>query len=136
MKEDQDSLLERGQVSEQPTVGERIRDEREWLGFTRRELAMALKLAEADVEEFEEDSRVPTADKLTRLAKFFRLDSVERLRGEPLAAAEGMAAAMDAGGYSADDRYEVQRFAEFLRNAGPPPNIDREATTKTRGDGQ
>lgn len=59
-------------TSDQPTVGERIREEREWLGFTQAQLGQAAGLASYEVADFEDGLRTPTDDQLTRLAKVLR----------------------------------------------------------------
>lgn len=103
----------------EPTIGEHVRDEREWLGATHVQLAQAVGLAEADIAAFEDGTREPTDDQCVRLAKALRLDSPERLRGQPLAALDGPVI-LCGGEPTAEDRYHVQRFAEFLRNSGDP----------------
>ena len=49
-------------------LGERIREEREWLGFCPDLVANALRLATTDVLAFEAGEREPTEDQLTSSA--------------------------------------------------------------------
>lgn len=116
-------------MTDTATIGERIREEREWLGFTQRQLAQMMRLPEADIVEFEEDTREPTAAELERLATVFGLESPGRLLGEPIPAippGQGPVCTLADGEIGHEDRATVARFAEYLRNAGPAP--------KTRGD--
>jgi transcriptional regulator with XRE-family HTH domain len=106
-------------MSDQTTVGQRIRDERKWLGATRAHLAQAARLTEADVADFEDDTRDPDPLQTARLAQALRLDSPDRLRGAPLAPLDRPG--IMCGKPTAEDHYRVRRFAELLRNSGPPP---------------
>lgn len=111
------------------SIGERIRDEREWLGFTQAQLAEAMKLSAADIVEFEQDTRVPEGDELARLVSVFGLSGPDRLRGEPLAEDAEMAVSLGGKHLDHEDRYQVYRFAEFLRHSGQPPTITRQEAT-------
>lgn len=105
-------------------LGERLRDECEWVGFSPDLVANALCLATPDILAFEAGDREPTSDQLARLAELYGL-SVERLRGEPLAEEPGGLQALAGRNVSSEDRYQVMRFAEYLRHAGQAPKVDR-----------
>jgi transcriptional regulator with XRE-family HTH domain len=109
-------------MAETTTIAERIRDEREWLGFTRAQVAEKLHRTEATIDAFEEGAMEPTDEELAALADLFGL-APERLRGEPLAEDASMAILCGSKSVTAEDRYQVMRFAEYLRHAGPAPTI-------------
>lgn len=117
-------------MSETTTVGERIRDEREWCGFTRAQVATKLGLPEATVDALETGAQEPMGEQLAALAALFGL-APERLRGEPLAEDTSMAILCGSRNVSAEDRYQVMRFAEYLRHAGKAPEISRDAEEAT-----
>jgi transcriptional regulator with XRE-family HTH domain len=122
-------------MSEPTAANERIQDEREWLGFSRAQVAAKLGLSEATIEAFEDGAQAPSDDELAKLARLFRL-APERLRGEPLAEDPVMAIACGKRDITAEDRYQVMRFAEFLRHAGPVPATTPDAPTEeTETDG-
>jgi ribosome-binding protein aMBF1 (putative translation factor) len=107
-------------MRETSTVAERIRDEREWCGFSRAQVARKLHRAETLIEAFEAGAMQPADEELVALAELFGL-APERLRGEPLAEDSRMAILCGSKDITAEDRYQVMRFAEYLRHAGPPP---------------
>lgn len=113
-------------MSETTSVAERIRDEREWLGFSRAQVAQKLGLPESAVEAFETGAAIPSEEELAKLARLFGL-APERLQGEPLAEDPVMAIACGSKNLTSEDRYTVMRFAEFLRHAGPAPAITDDA---------
>jgi transcriptional regulator with XRE-family HTH domain len=108
-------------MTEIATTAERIRDEREWIGYTRAQVAKKLRLPEATIEAFEAGTQEPTEEELANVAVLFAL-TPDRLRGEPLAEDPTMAALCDQKDVTSEDRYQVMRFAEFLRHAGPAPS--------------
>ena len=105
------------------TVAGRVRDEREWCGFTRAQVAKKLHLPETTIEAFEEGAMEPADEELAALAELFGL-APERLRGEPLTEDTSMTI-LCGKNISVEDRYQVMRFAEYLRHAGQPPTIAR-----------
>ena len=105
---------------ERIVIAERIRDEREWTGFTRAQVAQKLAVPEAVIEAFETGARQPSDSELAGLAQLFGL-APDRLCGEPLAEEPLMAIMCGHGDLTAEDRYQVMRFAEYLRHAGRPP---------------
>jgi ribosome-binding protein aMBF1 (putative translation factor) len=108
-------------MAETTTVAERIRDEREWCGFTRAQVAEKIHRTEATIEAFEEGAMEPADEELAALAELFGL-APERLRGEPLGEDTSMAILCGSKNVTAEDRYQVMRFAEYLRRTRP---IDR-----------
>ena len=107
-------------ATEMSSIAERIRDEREWLGFTQEGLAFGLNLPLDVIVAFESGAKVPDDITLGKLARFFGL-TPERLRGEPLTEDLGMAILCGRRDLTSEDRYQVMRFAEYLRHAGPAP---------------
>lgn len=103
-------------------MAERIRDEREWTGYSRAQVATRLRLPEATIEAFETGAQEPTNEQLAELAALFGL-AAGRLRGEPLAEDPGMAILCGGTELTSEDRYHVMRFAEYLRHAGRPPAV-------------
>jgi transcriptional regulator with XRE-family HTH domain len=119
-------------MAETAATAERIRDEREWCGFTRAQVAKKLNLPEATIEAFEAGTQEPTAEQVAALAALFGT-TPDRLRGEPLAEEPTMAILCGSKDITAEDRYQVMRFAEFLRHAGPAPSPVSAATGETAG---
>lgn len=110
------------------SLGEAIRDEREWCGFTRAQVATALDVPEATIAAYEDGTQTPGSPQLDRLARLFGTTPA-RLLGEPLAVQPGPVCLLTAPGAepTAEDRYHVARFAEFLQQAGPAPRVTRQA---------
>jgi len=52
-------------------VGKRIKELREGMGVTKTELARQLRTSHANVVNWENGKRVPGADSIVRLCKFF-----------------------------------------------------------------
>ena len=94
-------------------MGKRLRDCREYCGFTQQQIADALGLHRPAVSEIEAGNRKVTAEELKRLAKLY-CKTIDYFLGEPdpeptravLQAVEGM---------DEQDREEVLKFATFLR---------------------
>lgn len=97
-----------------PTLAERIRGERDWLGLPRDLVAELVGVDLATVEAWEAGALVPSEDQVALLAGLFGL-SVERLHGAPLVEDIG-GVLMCGGDPTHDDQYEVVRFAEYLRH--------------------
>lgn len=108
-------------MSEKTAVAERIRDEREWTGFSRAQVATDLGVHADTIEAFEAGTQEPTGEQLAALAALFGL-TPGRLRGEPLAEDTSMAILCGSKNITSEDRYQVMRFAEYLRHAGPAPS--------------
>jgi len=102
-------------VTDTESIGERIREEREWCGFTRTYVAQALGVTEVIVGAFEDGTAMPTADQRAQLHLLLGL-APGRLAGRPLV--EDLppgTIACGPGPVTHEDRYQVARFAEFLR---------------------
>ncbi|MQY27237.1 helix-turn-helix domain-containing protein [Nocardia aurantia] len=105
-------------------VAERIRTEREYLNLTQEQVAEVLKISRAAVSAIETGRRKVHAPELKRLARLFGT-SVDRLLGaDPDEDETTTALFRTARTLSERDRMQVLRFAEFLRNAGPAPQLD------------
>ncbi|MGH3381873.1 MAG: helix-turn-helix domain-containing protein [Actinoallomurus sp.] len=109
-------------MAETSSVAERIRDEREWLGFTRAQVAQKLAMPESMIEAYETGAQVPSHDDLAALTLLFGL-APGRLLGEPLTEDPGMAILCGSKDLTSEDRYTVMRFVEYLHHAGPAPNV-------------
>lgn len=109
-------------MTDLPPLAERLRDEREWLGLTLDHIGTVLGVQGIHVAAMERGDIVPTDKELTKLARLYGL-TVARLQGEPLAEEPGGVQALAGRTVSPEDRYHVHRFAEYLRHAGPAPEV-------------
>jgi transcriptional regulator with XRE-family HTH domain len=101
-------------------VAERVREERDYLGFSLTHVARSCGLTEEDVAGIEAGTRPVAAGELELLAGLFGLDSPARLQGEPLTADPRLEVHLcGRADLTIDDHYTVHRFAEYLRNTGP-----------------
>jgi transcriptional regulator with XRE-family HTH domain len=107
--------------SEGARLGKRLRDAREYLGYSQEEIATHLGIPRTALGNIEAGSRKVSAIELAKLAKLYR-QTVSGLTGdeEPDDAA-GLPAdvahlAREAKKLSAKDRAELQKYAEFLRS--------------------
>ncbi len=99
----------------------RLREAREYLGFSQEEVATALGVSRPAVTNIEAGSRKVEALELQKLAKLYRHSVSFLLTGaeERTVEAEQVAfAARALKGLSGKDLEEVARFADYLRNAG------------------
>lgn len=114
---------------ERQRLGEQLRREREYLGFSQDEVADALGITRSAVSLIESGQRKVEVPELKRLAALFGR-SVAYLTGEapeapvdePVRALARMAKTL-----SQSDLNELQRFAEFLRS--------RDKNKRGRGNG-
>jgi transcriptional regulator with XRE-family HTH domain len=103
-------------------LGRRLREAREYLGFSQSEVADALGLPRPAISRFETGQRKVSVLELARLAALYRrtpdyfIDAPEPVEDETVTALFRATRAL-----SERDRTQVLRFAEFLRGAGPPP---------------
>jgi transcriptional regulator with XRE-family HTH domain len=105
--------------AERRQLGERLREARKYLGLKQEEVANYLKLPRTALTDIESGQRKVEALELTRLARLYR-QSVGYFTGEDEASA-GLPAdvahlARRVADLSAQDREELGRFAEYLRN--------------------
>ncbi|WP_062980496.1 helix-turn-helix transcriptional regulator [Nocardia anaemiae] len=105
-------------------LAERIRSEREYLNLKQEQVAEVLKTSRAAVSAIETGRRKVSGQELKRLAELFGT-SVDRLLGSGPEEDETTTALFRTARTLSDhDRMQVLRFAEFLRNAGPAPQLD------------
>lgn len=103
-----------------PTLGDGLREAREFLGLPLDLVAAKLGLAAADIAAMEADGVEPTTEQLDRFVRLYGRP-VERLRGAPLDL--GLAAeALICGPVppTTEELALVAQFAEFLQHADPP----------------
>jgi transcriptional regulator with XRE-family HTH domain len=109
-------------------LAERLRTEREYLNLKQEQVADVLGISRAAVSAIETGRRKVSGQELKQLAKLFGT-SVDRLLGADLQEDETTQALFrTAKELSAHDRAQVLRFAEFLRNAGPPPQVSSDSS--------
>jgi transcriptional regulator with XRE-family HTH domain len=112
-------------------VPDRLREAREYLGFTREDTAAALRCSPLLIEALEAGTADSRAEMLERLAAFYRrpvswLCGVSDFQPSPemLRKVEGL---------SAGDREAILDFAEWLQGAGPAPETSRRRGKATGG---
>jgi transcriptional regulator with XRE-family HTH domain len=100
------------------TLGERLREAREYLGFSQEEVANYLGVSRSALSNIESGQRKVDALELKKLAGLYKRP-VSHFTGEEAvnpAYGEDIAhLARKASELSADDRAELGRFADFLR---------------------
>jgi transcriptional regulator with XRE-family HTH domain len=121
-------------VTEQNTteqIAQRIREAREYLGLSQGAVADAVGVPRPSISMMESGQRKVSAEELRKLAKLYR-KPYEYFLGEDVVdenaeSTESVTALFRAAkDLSENDRQQVLRFAEFLRDAGPPPVPDDE----------
>ena len=99
------------------TPGRRLKEEREYRGFSQEEVARYLGVPRSAISLIESGSRRVSAEELSRLATLFQT-TMESLAGRDPNASEPESVrlvARAAAELSEKDREEVLRFAQFLR---------------------
>ena len=112
-------------------IAQRLREAREYLGLSQGVVADAIGVPRPSISMMESGQRKVSADELRKLAKLYRKPYEyflgEEVVGEAAESSESVTALFRATEYlSENDRRQVLRFAEFLRDAGPPPVPDSE----------
>jgi transcriptional regulator with XRE-family HTH domain len=108
-------------------LAHRIREERDYLKLSQFQIAEVLGIPRAAVSAMETGRRRVSSLELMRLAEVFGT-SVDRLLGRELDDdPTAVALFRTAKSLTNDDRLQVLRFAEFLREAGPAPSENRES---------
>ena len=100
-------------------LGTRLRDAREYLGYSQDEAAKALGLSRPAVTNMESGSRKVEALELEKLARLYGRSIQYFLTGEdePAENSPVAFAARALQGLSQHDLNEVMRFASYLRNS-------------------
>lgn len=100
-------------------LGARLRDARNYLGFKQEEVANVLGIPRTALSDIEAGQRKVEAIELQRLAKLYR-QSVSHFLDDDVAEtplpADVAHLARQAAGMSEQDREELSRFADYLRN--------------------
>lgn len=100
-------------------LGERLKDARKYLGLKQGEVAAYLKIPRTALIDIEKGQRRVEVIELTRLAKLYR-QPVSHFTGEDEASAhlpiDVAHLARKAADLSEQDRSELGRFAEYLRD--------------------
>ena len=122
-----DRALENGEEAWR-ALGERLRRSREYLGMSQGDVAGVLGVPRSAITQMEAGRRKVSTLELARLARLYG-QSYEHFLGEaPEIPEDETTAALfrAARDLTEDDREQVLRFAQFLRNAGkaPPPSDD------------
>ena len=109
--------------AERQSLGEKLREAREYVGFSQDEVASFLKVPRTAVTNMESGQRKVEALELKRLAELYR-QPVGHFTGEDEASASLPAdvahLARQAAKLSVKDREELGRFAEFLKQRAVP----------------
>jgi transcriptional regulator with XRE-family HTH domain len=113
--------------AERRTLGEKLREAREYVGFSQDDVAVVLKLPRTAVTNIENGQRKVEAIELKRMAELYRRSVGYFTGGEE--AAETLPAdvahlARQAAKLSSRDRAELGRFAEFLSNRSKSKDED------------
>jgi transcriptional regulator with XRE-family HTH domain len=111
------------QPSDRAALADRLREAREYLGFSQDEVAKSLNIPRSAVSLIESGQRRVEAIELQALAKLYQ-KSVASLTGEeaPPELPEDVAHLARAAARLTDaDRVELTRFAEFLGRRNSPP---------------
>lgn len=101
-------------------MGARLREAREYLGFSQEEVATALGLSRPAITHIEAGNRRVEAIELEKLSKLYGRPVAYFLSGEEenaFADAKVAFAARALQGLSSRDLEEVMRFASYLRNS-------------------
>jgi transcriptional regulator with XRE-family HTH domain len=107
--------------SDRSALGERLREAREYVGFSQEEVAKYLGLPRSAISLIESGTRRVDILELSKLAKLYQR-SVAELTGERTFKAESDSVQMvarAAAKLSPEDQSEVLRFAQFLRSKKP-----------------
>ena len=104
-------------------IGQHLRSSREYLGLSQEDVAESMDISRPAVSQIEAGKRKVSAEELRRFARLYRRP-YEFFLGEAGEVADDEtvgALFRTTKELSQGDREQVLRFAQFLRNAGPPP---------------
>ena len=116
MSKDRDKPTD-GKDDDRKTMGERLREAREYLGFSQDQVATFLGVSRSALSLMESGQRKVDALELKKLAGLYKR-SVGHLTGEAEDASIGADVkylARKVSDLSSEDREELARFADFLR---------------------
>ena len=99
---------------ERVVLAKRIREAREYLGFTQQQVSEVLSIPRSAISDIEKGKRRVTTEELKRLANLFQYPVRYFLGEEPELAPDVAALARTAENLSENDRKELLRFAKFL----------------------
>ncbi|MEO3856160.1 helix-turn-helix transcriptional regulator [Acrocarpospora sp. B8E8] len=98
-------------------LSDHIRQEREYVGYGVDHMAETLKISPDEYVAFESGTAEPDAEQLEMIARLCGT-SVERLHGAPLQTDPHVTEALAGRNLTAEDVYQVHRFAELLQHLG------------------
>jgi transcriptional regulator with XRE-family HTH domain len=115
---------------EYASMGARLRQAREYLGFSQEAVAEALSVPRASISAMEGGHRKVSSLELRDLARLYRrpIEWFYASDAEPIAEDETVSALFRATkNLTEQDKEQLLRFAEFLKGAGqaPPRRRDR-----------
>lgn len=109
---------------EQLLLARRLREAREYVGLSQEFVSEHLQVPRASISAMETGRRKVSGLELRRLAAMYKV-TVAGLLGEPAAEEESetvKALFRATSALSPDDRQQVLRFAQFLKQAGKAPS--------------
>src|SRR5258707_13290553 len=109
---------------EQERLGNRLRESREYLGLSQEFVAEHLGIPRASISAMENGKRKVSSLELKQLARLYKQPLSYFLGGDEFPSdATFRALYRTAKDLSDQDRRQVLRFAQFLRQAGGPPTM-------------
>ena len=106
---------------EQEQLGNRLRESREYLGLSQEFVAEHLGIPRASISAMENGKRKVSSLELKQLARIYKQPLSYFLGGDDPTDATFNALYRTAKDLSEQDREQVLRFAQFLRQAGRAP---------------
>ena len=105
----------------QTILSKRLKEEREYRGFSQEEVARHLNVPRSAISLIENGSRRVSAEELSQLAKLYQttMDSLTGQNQETSEPESVRLVARAATELSPKDRDEVLRFAQFLQSRNP-----------------
>ena len=121
---------DRPEYKEQQRLGTKLREAREYLGLSQEFVAEALKVPRAAISALEAGKRKVSSLELRDLARLYKRPVAYFLDESSESSDDSMDSTARAlfratKNLSDDDRQQVVRFAEFLRDTGGPPTGSR-----------
>ncbi len=115
---------------EQERLGNRLRESREYIGLSQEFVAEHLGIPRASISAIENGKRKVSSLELKRLARIYKQPLSYFLGGDEFPTdATFRALYRTAKDLSDQDRQQVLRFAQFLRQAGRPPTTTENTNT-------